>query len=235
MIDVIKVEYINHSGFVVEAHEHILIFDYVNGHLPRHYLDSDKNVVFFVTHSHNDHYHPGIFSYKKQVIVSDDVRLSHNQEALQVKEFDTLILDDIKIKVFGSTDLGVSYYVELKDARIFHAGDLNHWHWKEESTKDEIDLATFQFLNVIEDIKGHPIDIAMFPVDPRMKKHYDSGARVFIHQIQPTYFFPMHFKEARDIKSFEKWAKHQKSSQVIIPRKDNDVYQCEVIIDDTEF
>lgn len=227
----IHVEYINHSGYVVESKDTVLIFDYVAGHLPRHYLDSNKNVVFFVSHSHDDHYNPGIFNYRKQVVVSDDVRIPVTAQALLVKEHDTLILDDIKIKVFGSTDLGVSFYVKTKSMNVFHAGDLNHWHWKEESTKDEIDLATFQFLNVVEDLKGHPVDIAMFPVDPRMKKHYDSGARVFIHQIQPKYFFPMHYANAKDLTLFEKWANRQKTSVVNIPRKDNEKFKCEVLSD----
>ncbi len=36
------------------------------------------------------------------------------------------------IRAYGSTDLGVSFYVEAEGKRFFHAGDLNDWHWNQE-------------------------------------------------------------------------------------------------------
>lgn len=224
----VVVEYINHSGYVIKSEDATLVFDFVLGMLPRKYLDTNKPVLFFVTHSHDDHYHPSIFSYRKQVIVSEDVKVPADCDAIVVKPGDNLIVEGLKISVFDSTDLGVSYYVQTKHHNIFHAGDLNLWHWKEESTQDEIDLATFQFLNIIEDIKPLSIDVAMFPVDPRMKRDYDWGARIFISEIKPKYFFPMHYKEAEDIVHFEKWSKQQKFTKVFIPREDNEKFMCEV-------
>lgn len=222
----VSVEFINHSGYVVETKEAVLIFDYVEGNLARQYLESSKTVIFFVTHSHNDHYNPGIFNYKKQVIASDDVKVPFGKDAILVKEKDSLIIDGMFISVFGSTDLGVSFLIRTSDATIFHAGDLNLWHWKEESTQDEIDVATFQFLNIIEDIKGNEIDIAMFPVDPRMKKDFDSGARVFTQELKPKYFFAMHYSDAKQLEIFKKWAEMQKTSKVFIPNKDNEKVEC---------
>src|SRR5690554_1089971 len=224
----VSVEYIHHSGYVVETKDAILIFDFVAGNLPRHYLESNKSVIFFVTHSHEDHYNPGIFNYKKQVIVSDDVRIPTGKNALIVKENDSLIIEGMPVSVFGSTDLGVSFLVKTSEATVFHAGDLNHWHWKEESTQDEIDIATFQFLNILEDIKGNTIDIAMFPVDPRMKKDFDSGARVFIQELKPTCFFAMHYSDAKQLEPFRKWSENQKVSKIFIPSKDNEKVECNI-------
>ncbi len=224
----VTVEYVHHSCYVVETKDAVLIFDYVQGNLPRHYLESSKLIIFFVTHSHEDHYNPGIFNYKKQVIASDDVRVPLGKDAIMVKEKDSLIMEGLHVSVFGSTDLGVSFLVKTEDVSVFHAGDLNHWHWKDESTQDEIDIATYQFLNIIEDIKGNVIDIAMFPVDPRMKKDFDSGARVFTQELKPTCFFAMHYSDAKLLESFRKWSENQKNSRIYIPSKDNEKVECTI-------
>ncbi len=224
----IFVEYLNHSGYVVETSNCVLVFDYVNGILPRHYLDSEKPVVFFVTHSHGDHYDPSIFKYKKDVVVSEDVKVPIREHAIVVKPNDSLMINGAKIRVFSSTDLGVSYYVEAGNACIFHAGDLNNWHWKEESSEDEIELATFRFLNIIEDLKGLPVDVAMFPVDPRLKKDFDQGARTYIDTIKPKWFFPMHFAHAADLEPFAEWISQKSHIKYEIPIDDNTKYVCEI-------
>ena len=43
---------------------------------------------------------------------------------------------DIKVKAYGSTDAGVSFLVTTSGGRkIFHAGDLNDWHWQDDSSR----------------------------------------------------------------------------------------------------
>lgn len=223
----VNVEYIHHSGYVVETDNSVLIFDVVDGYLPRKYLDSNKNVVFFVSHSHDDHYNPGIFSYQKQVVVSDDVVVPIGHKAILVKPNDSVIVNGLKIKVFGSTDLGVSFFAQTDGVSIFHAGDLNYWHWKSVSSDDEIELAEFMFLNVLEDLRGLSVDIAMFPVDPRLGKDYDEGARKYIDTIRPTWFFPMHYTNARDLKAFDSWISKQDIAYQI-PTRGNQAFICEV-------
>ena len=43
-----------------------------------------------------------------------------------------LSLKGVKIKAFGSTDIGISFLVSVDGVDIFHAGDLNWWHWWDE-------------------------------------------------------------------------------------------------------
>lgn len=223
----VSVEYIHHSGYVVETKDSVLIFDVVKGFLPRKYLATSKNVVFFVSHSHSGHYYPGIFNYHKQVVVSDDVPIPVGHRAIVVKPNDSLIVSGLKIKVFASTELGVSYYAQTKDINVFHAGDLNFWHWKSETSAEEVEVSKLMFLNVIEDLKGLPVDVAMFPVVPRMGKQYDEGARIYIDSIKPSWFFPMHFKEASDLKSFETFLKKKKIAYKI-PKESNERFEIEV-------
>ena len=42
-------------------------------------------------------------------------------------------LDGMKIRTLRSTDEGVAFFVRFKEMTIFHAGDLNWWHWEDES------------------------------------------------------------------------------------------------------
>lgn len=225
----VKVEYLHHSGYVVETADSVLIFDFVDGFLPRKYLAAKKNVVFFASHSHEGHYHPRIFNYGKQVVVSDDVPIPVGHKAIVVKPGDSLIVSGLKIDVFGSTELGVSFYTQTKDISVFHAGDFNYWHWKHETSDEEVELSRLMFLNIIEDLQGKDVDIALFPVDPRMGKGYDEGARIFVERIKPKWFFPMHYKKASDLRAFDAWMNKQKVSYHI-PTSNNQDYMCEVKI-----
>ena len=49
-----QITYLHHSGFCVQLPEHTLIFDWVEGQLPK--LDPAKPVVAFVSHFHADHF-----------------------------------------------------------------------------------------------------------------------------------------------------------------------------------
>ena len=48
-----KVTYLEHSGFLVELEDSCLLFDYYRGELPG--LDPDKKMLVFVSHAHYDH------------------------------------------------------------------------------------------------------------------------------------------------------------------------------------
>ena len=47
--------------------------------------------------------------------------------------------------------------------------------------------------------KEEPIDIAFFPVDPRLEEFYYIGGEYFAKNIQPVLIIPMHFGDALDI------------------------------------
>ena len=54
------------------------------------------------------------------------------------------------MQAFGSTDAGASFYIEHKRRKIFHAGDLNNWHWNEEVAKDEACIYENQYICELE-------------------------------------------------------------------------------------
>ena len=124
-----------------------------------------------------------------------------------MKEGDVLRERDIEVYTFGSTDLGVSFVVLCEGLTIFHAGDLNYWSWKKESTQEEIDEAYNLFDEKLAHISEQftDFDIAFFPVDPRMQKDYYEGAEIFLQRFNVPHFFPMHFgTRIKAAKDFEK-------------------------------
>jgi L-ascorbate metabolism protein UlaG (beta-lactamase superfamily) len=103
------------------------------------------------------------------------------------------------IKAYGSTDLGVSFHIATEGGvSIFHAGDLNFWHWADESTAAEVDEARAAFMRELALVKegAGGIDVALFPVDPRLRTDYWRGAVMFCEAVRPKFFIPMHFQGA---------------------------------------
>ena len=133
-------------------------------------------------------------------IFSKDIlkrRRAKADDAIYLKKGDAYQDELLTIKAFGSTDVGISFLIETEGRRIFHAGDLNNWHWSEESTEEEIRKANGDFLAEVKYLKekAPDIDLVLFPVDRRMGKDYMKGAKQFIEQIKTTIFVPMHFSE----------------------------------------
>jgi len=112
-----------------------------------------------------------------------------------MEEDDEKGIDDLYVKAYGSTDIGISFLVKVDNLTIFHAGDLNWWHWKEDSLEEQR-LAELNFKIQIEKLKKEEaIDIAFFPVDPRLEEFYSIGGQYFSEQLHPSVLIPMHFAD----------------------------------------
>lgn len=190
----VKVEHIFHSGFTVETENLYLVFDYYKGNISL----KDKETIIFSTHSHGDHFNPIIFEWrdtKKDIsyILSSDINIEYKDEKIHtMSPYEELSLDGINIKTFGSTDMGVSFLVNIDNINIFHAGDLNWWYWEEDTEKEKLNMEK-AFKEEISKIKNFHIDIAFFPVDPRLESAFSLGGEYFIKEVEPKYFIPMHF------------------------------------------
>lgn len=204
----IKIKYLFHSGFTIETETDYLVFDYFKdncskqmlkdcGQLEKDSFPKDKKVTFFVTHSHYDHFDKEIFHLVNNAhyIVSDDIKINEAPNIKICGPYEKFEFNGISVHTYGSTDAGLSFLVQLDDKKIFHAGDLNWWHWEGE-TEDERAFAKRVFFAELEKIKGEVIDIAFFPVDPRLETAYYYGGKEFIEKIKPKYFIPMHFQDS---------------------------------------
>lgn len=207
-----KIYYIHHSCFVIETEKSFLIFDYYKfkpyqtnfdfdfEDLLSQIMHSNKAVYIFASHSHNDHYNSEILTWSadgkdKYYILSDDIKIYKQiNNCYFVKPNQEILINDIKISTFGSTDSGVSFLVNVENNIIFHAGDLNWWKWNDDTPNEEEEMES-AFKVIINDILslGIHIDIAFFPVDKRLEENFMCGGEYFIEKLAPKIFVPMHF------------------------------------------
>jgi len=205
-----RITHLYHSGFSIETPHHFLVFDYTEptgkipakplaGSLDLDQLTKRDNVYFFITHHHHDHFMPHIFEFQEknpevQVIAGNDVPLPPQENCHQMKPGDKLQLNEVSVEAFGSTDAGVSFYVQTDHLSFFHSGDLNWWHWEsfspEQQQQEEKD-----FKRELHRLEGKRVDVAFVPVDPRLGNAYHWAGTYFIETIKPNLLIPMHFAD----------------------------------------
>ncbi|MBZ9633929.1 MBL fold metallo-hydrolase [Clostridium sp. FP1] len=214
-----KIYYIYHSGFAIKTKNHFLIFDYYKEpiendvtHKPLLLLSPEnikqmKNMVVFASHSHEDHFNSSILEWENynsniKYIFSSDITINKNKPSYNfIEEGEERTFDDLYVKAYGSTDIGISFLIKVDGLTIFHAGDLNLWRWKEDSLEEQ-SLAESSFKAHIDKLSEEKlIDIAFFPVDPRLQESYYIGGEYFAKKIQPKLLIPMHFGEEVNITS----------------------------------
>ena len=210
-----KLDYIYHSGFAIEADGITVIIDYYKdsseeapdrGIVHDHLLKKPGTLYVLSSHFHPDHFNRDILSWKEQrpdirYIFSKDIlkhRRATAKDAVYINKGDVYEDENIRIEAFGSTDVGISFLIDLQGVRLFHAGDLNNWHWMDESPEEKWKRDEAFFLRELEDIAvcKAKMDIVLFPVDPRLGKEYMRGPLQFVKRIKTTIFVPMHFDEA---------------------------------------
>lgn len=205
--------YLYHSGFALLGDGFTVVFDYfedsesaAEGILHRELLQRPGKFYVLASHFHADHFNPHILKWREVrpdivYIFSKDIlrrRRAVLEDAVWLKKGDTYSDDTIQIQACGSTDVGVSFLMEAEGKKIFHAGDLNNWHWMDESSEAEWRGYEKNYLHELEYICRYTkeVDVAMFPVDPRLGSEYMRGPRQFVEQIKTSIFVPMHFDEA---------------------------------------
>jgi hypothetical protein len=171
-----------------------------------------KPLYVLASQTHEDQFDPNIMKLDVENIkwlLSSDIRKKiYNIAIVRFLEKGSVYRDRLlKIEAYGSTDEGVSFYIECAHSpesmhsgeyggmKIFHAGDLNNWHWNEEETPEDAAKNEKSFLIELQFIAHNikPLDAAMFPVDPRLGKDYFRGAEQFLDSIKTKLFIPMHF------------------------------------------
>lgn len=223
-----KITYIHHSCFVVELDDCILIFDYYKGELPA--FDPDKRIIFFVSHSHGDHFNPNIYKYAETCphviyVLSGDVRRSLSfavrignggQNTVFVDENKKIYMNvdnhgilyreggprEMMIETLKSTDEGVAFIIEYAGKTIYFAGDLHWWSWMGESEADA-ERREAEYKLEMEKIRGRHFDTAFVVLDPRQEEHYWWGMNTFMTTADADVVFPMHFW--KDYKLIEKF------------------------------
>lgn len=198
-----KITYISHSGFAVELEEHVLIFDYYKGNLPE--FDVNKKVIVFSSHVHHDHFVKEIFDWTEKYknihyILSSDIRKSVKKfiKEQNLEEKITFLLanreyesDGLQVRTIQSTDVGVAFVVKCEGKKIYHAGDLNWWHWAGETEEYNEHMKKI-YLRQMKKLKQEELDIAFVPADPRLEEQYYYGIDGLMRYASVGKIFPMH-------------------------------------------
>lgn len=208
--------YIYHSGFALLDEEATVIIDYykdsanppLTGVVQGELLKRPGKLYVLSSHVHADHFNRDILTWKQE---RPDIQYIFSKDILEGKRadiWDACYLDkgmvwtdgELEVEAFGSTDAGISFLLRWGGKTIFHAGDLNNWHWKEESTEDEVREAELAYFTELDALarRTDSMDLVLFPVDPRLGEDYMLGARQFIDKFCVGTFVPMHFDDAYD-------------------------------------
>jgi len=199
-----KIWYLYHSGFAVQTSDHFLIFDYwkqspkgmgLEGGVIDPAALSGRDVIVFVSHSHGDHFNREVFNWGKDIpklrfVLSDDIRAVPG--AIMMGPRQVKIQQDFTVATLKSNDEGVAFIIEIDGLCIYHAGDLNWWHWVGDTDEENAELAEI-YKEQISLIGGRSIDLAFVPVDPRLGEQYAWGINYFMEHVDARSAVPMHF------------------------------------------
>lgn len=209
-----NVTYIHHSCFAWEGRRTMVVYDFWRDtewfKLRNLLAQTDKQVYFVVSHSHQDHFNYDILRWGRSLANPPRLLLSHDvvkrrHIAKRLSAVTTLRPDDhyedelLKMDVYRSTDVGISSVITLKDEdgeSCFHAGDLNNWYFPEGDERLHVQVSEMEgiYLATVREIQlDHPhITHAMFPLDPRLGKESLRGPSQWLTRIDTDHFYPMH-------------------------------------------
>ena len=198
-----RVTFIAHSGLLVELPSATLLFDWWKEDLPP--LPAGKPLLVFSSHQHKDHFKPEIFTLDAHAfLLGSDIRLSaRNREkwglsdetaakCIRTGKQDTVSpLPGVTVETLPSTDEGVAFLVTADGKTVFHAGDLNWWHWEGEDPGWNQNMAV-DFKRYTEPLRGRHLDLAMLPLDSRLGEQGFWGPKYFLELADIACMLPMH-------------------------------------------
>ena len=209
-----EVWYLFNSGFAVKLGGRMLIFDYYHlkpfqklKGLDGGVIDAeelkDLEVTVFASHAHMDHFNPAVLKWGRDIpklryVLSSDINAGLTPNVTTAYPNAAFRAGEIEIRTLKSTDEGIAFIVEAEGLKIYHAGDLNWWHWEGEPD-DENRVMAETYKAEIDKLKGETFDIAFVPVDPRLENAYLLGLDYFMKTCDARVVFPMHFRNGYSI------------------------------------
>ena len=198
-----KISYIAHSSFLVETSACSILFDYYRGEIPE--ADPGKPLYVFASHFHQDHFSKKIFDLADEypcvifILASDIPQHFRIPDSLRTVVLDSRMKwsdERIVVETLRSNDSGTAFIISVPDhdkiKTLYHAGDLNNWHWDEEP--DSLALIE-EYHAEMERIRGRRFDAAFIPLDPRLESHAKDGILDFEKYADAERIYPMHMWE----------------------------------------
>ena len=218
-----KVTYIYHSGFAVELEKCVLLFDYYMRELPvwekdkavyvfashKHKDHFNMKIFELAQQYENVHFFLGsdiklngkyLERNKIPASIKDKITNTGKNQVLEFGGFHKEHKEEaegspaLRIQTLRSTDAGVAFIVRAEGHSIYHAGDLNWWHWEGEPYPWNENMER-DYKKEIDSIRGISLDAAFVPLDPRLEGAYGWGMDYFLEQTDAAHVFPMHMWE----------------------------------------
>ena len=188
------VTFLAHSGFLVETEEVLLLFDWWKGALPS--LSPEKPLLVFASHAHHDHFNPNLFDLDDgtrpvRFLLGEGITPPAGHDCTVLRGGASVTLPEAAVETLPSTDEGVAFLVRCGGRTVYHAGDLNWWHWEGEpdpwNPRMEAD-----FKRYTEPLRGRVLDLAFLPLDPRQQAAESWGFTYLLDLADVRRAFPMH-------------------------------------------
>ena len=236
-----RATFLAHSGFLIEWEHFYTLFDFYQGELPE--LSPDKPLLVFVSHRHEDHFDSRIFAIPQMhdctfYYLSRDTSIAvrHREQygltedvAARITKLrpDEIFVGEVAgkrlvVRTIRSTDIGVAFLLSCEGKLVYHAGDLNWWHWTSEGKtyvkhmaqiyQEAIGKLAKAVRAEAEDGNSPPeIALAMVPLDPRLEDGYAMGLDHILDNVAVQHVLPMHMWEKFEIidrycKEHPQWA-----------------------------
>jgi len=195
-----RVTFLDHSGFLVELPSVTLLFDWWKGELPP--LREDVPLLVFASHWHDDHFSPAVFSLPADSWLMGDMdRRWLEKKGASPEQLERCIsvsgnascvpLEGVSVETLPSTDEGVAFLVAVDGQTIFHAGDLNWWHWEGEPDPWNPNMER-SFKAYSQPLAGRHVNLAMVPLDPRQNEDGFRTANYLFEIADIQRLIPMH-------------------------------------------
>lgn len=200
-----KLSYIYHSGFLVEANGALIIIDYWKDggeSVADLVAETDAQVYVLASHAHADHFNPETLFWKSRrpirYVFSADIRrrnkpLRDDGRIAWLHRGEVFSDGGLVVEAHGSTDVGVSWLIGADGRRLFHAGDFNDWQHPEATEEDNKRMHSYfeaELRKMSAAVSG--VDVALFPADPHLGSHIADGPAAFCQEARPKVFVPMH-------------------------------------------
>ena len=166
-----------------------------------HKLENGKAIIIVPMQIHKKHladkYSNIHYIFSKDIRISPHFLSKHGidpavrERVTFVSPDNTYHVDDLDIMTLRSTDAGVAFYVISNGVSLFHAGDLNDWEW--DGAGDLINGRVRRaFRHEIKKLSEKPINVAFFPMDPKLMEYQFKGFDFFLQNTAAEFVFPMH-------------------------------------------
>lgn len=231
-----NIRYLSHSGFLAETELAYYLFDYIKGNLP--VFKPEKPLYIFASHAHADHFDKMIFEHPlseqaNAYIFGTDIRKALKKKKLSLPDEmadkviwaecgQTFTLPTCSILSLKSTDEGAAFAIRETDGTsIYHAGDLNWWHWEGEPLAWNRNMEV-NYKREIDKLADWHFKAAFVPLDPRLEDAYCYGMNYFLETSHAEHVFPMHFWEQYDITTKYTEAFHPDAAIHMIEKENED-------------